>query len=218
MTIQIPQLGTGIYRIADVARYTGVHANTLRSWFNSRKLFVPDFAPVAGATCVSFLDMLDSRVASFFRKSGVNMPVVRKAYENLKGKLETEHPFCHKDVYTDGKSIIYETAEDLRDRKLLDAVDSQQLFRKIKGYLKQIEFHQVSRVAERWLIASGVVIDPRIAMGQPVVTGTGVTTWTLNCAYNANDLDAEFVGGMYNVSASQVKDAVAFEEKRRKAA
>lgn len=218
MIARNPRLGNGIYRIADVARYTGVHPNTLRSWFNSRRLFAPEFIPISDTTSISFLDMLDSRVASFFRKSGVKMSVVRHAYEQLKHKLDTRHPFCHRDVYTDGRSIIYDAAQQLGERMLLDAVNDQQLFDHIREHLDQIEFAQLSHIAERWFIDKGVVVDPRVAMGQPVVIGTGVTTWTLSNAYHANDGDAAFVGGMFMVSASQVKDAVAFEERIQKAA
>lgn len=213
-----PALGLGIYRISDVHRYAEIPYSTAYSWFKSRKVFDSDFVTAANDNySVSFLDLIDSAVAHTFRTHGVRMKVIRRAYEILSETLETAHPFCHRDLYTDGKAIICTAAERLHTPNPQDVITKQQIFLELKEMLYNVAYSE-GDLAKWWDIWPGVVLNPAIAMGQPTLKGTGVTTFVVHGAYNANRKDAGFVASLYGISPNQVKDAVQFEDSRKSAA
>ncbi len=218
MPAKSPTLGAGIYRMADVARYTRIHHSTVRSWFLTRNLLHAEYVRVNGEMSVSFHDLIDAMVASCFRSHGVTMKVVRRAYKKLESTLQTRHPFCHQGLYTDGKAIIVDVAKTIRETVLQDAISNQHLFDNIKCHLHDVSYSSRTKLAERWNISPGVVIDPAIAVGLPVVDGTGVTTYVVRNAYHANGQDRAFVAHLYGLTAKQVDNAVRFEDGLKAAA
>ncbi len=213
-----PSLGRGVYRLAEVARYTGLHPQRVRSWFRDRSdhaglgpLLYPDYVEVDDVQAASFLDLIDVLVAGQFRLLGVTMGVVRRAYAVLQERLDTRHPFCHKGLFTDRKQIFVSTADELGDEVLSEAVSRQQFFKQVKGKLIHVDFSPETLLAVRWRIARGVMIDPAVHLGKPVIENTGVSTFVVDRAYHANGEDAELVADLFNVSAAGVLDAVAFE-------
>ena len=213
----VPALGLGIYTMADVSRYARIHYSTVRSWFRSRGVLDSDFVEVDGKFSASFFDLLDSMVAHQFRKHGVKMRVVRRAYEKLGPMLQTDHPFCHRDLYTDGNRIIVQVSGLVGESSLQDAISDQLFFAQIKGALDNVSYSAMTRLAERIDLAPNVEIYPKVAMGHPVIKGTGVTTYVVRSAYVANGKDRELVGSLYGLSGQQVDCAVEFEETSRAA-
>lgn len=209
-----PVLGQGIYRISDVSRFTRVAASTVRSWFKGGAGFATvlqsDYLPVDGVYSVSFHDLIDALVAGQFRKLGVTMKVVRQSYRRLAVKLDTEHPFCHRGLYSNGQRIIAETSEGL-GRNLEDAINNQQWFGELRDHLAKIEYSRWTEVAERWKPHHNVVLDPALAMGLPVVEGTGTTTYVVRASYYANGEDAGFVADAFGITTEKVRDAVLYE-------
>ena len=66
-------------------------------------------------------------------------------------------------------------------------------------------------MARRWCIADGVVIDPAICLGKPIIGEVGIATSILAAAYHANKNDAEVVADWYNIHSKHVIAAVDFE-------
>lgn len=213
-----PRLGRGIYRVADVCRYTRVPRSTVHSWFKSSQVLTTDYLPTGDTFSVSFYDLMDTLVAYQFRKLGVRMSVVRKAYTKLAATLQTAHPFCHKKLYTDGKSIIVHAAQELGTGNLQDAVSNQQLFVQIQEHLANVAYSVESELADLWRIAEGVIINPAIGMGHPVLEGTALSTFVVRNSYRANGGKSALVADMFNVTPRQVLHAVKFEDKIRSAA
>ena len=83
--------------------------------------------------------------------------------------------------------------------------------------LARVTYSDETQLSAEWEISDGVMLDPRIAMGHPVVRGTGVTTFVVSRSFQANDKDAGFVANMFGLSSQQVGDAVRFEEQLRSA-
>lgn len=216
-TRQLPTLDSGVYRLADVARYTELHANRVRSWFkmpqadNKTPLFYGDYGIIEHQTAVSFLDMIDVLVAGQFRNEGVSLGIVRKAYASLQKRLACDHPFCHQDLYTDGRSIFVLAASEVGDETLSEIVTRQQFFMQIRDQLMRIDYGKATRIAEKWRIADGVVINPRICTGKPLVESSGITTLVISNCYFANEEDAAIVSELFNVSEAHVLNAVDFE-------
>ncbi len=222
-----PSLGDGVYTLPEVARYTELHPSRVRAWFKGHydglgkgPVFKSDYRPIDSTQAVSFLDLIDVLVAAQFRGFRVSMQRVRAAYTILQKRLETRHPFCHRDLYTDGKQIFIFAANQLGDATLTEIVTNQQFFLHVREHLMRVEYDEADRMARRWRIADGVVIDPAVSFGKPVVAPTGITTFVLANAFQANRQDAELVADLFNVGESDVRNAVEFERcyNRQKAA
>ncbi len=212
-------LGQGIYISAEIARLTKMHPSRVRSWFLWRSdgsghgpLFEPDYPPADGDYAFSFLDLIDVLVAGQFRDEyNVPMKIVRKAHSVLQEQLDTKHPFCHNDLYTDGKRIFRHAAQHMGEGTLSDVVSKQQFFMHVKEALHHIDYSEASRLACRWNIARGVVVDPSVSMGKPTIRNTGVATHIITNQYYANKEDAGLVSDLYSVRSKDVMNAVNFE-------
>lgn len=213
-----PAIGFGVYNLAEVARYTQLHNQRVRAWFNGRdngsshgRVLQSDYRPIKKSQAVSFHDLIDVLVAGQFRELGVSLQVVRAAYSLLQTRFEARHPFCHRDLYTDGKQIFLRTAAELGDSVLSEVVSNQQFFSHVCEYLTQVEYGEASALAERWCIAEGIVIDPQVSLGKPVIKGTGITSFVVANAYVANHADAALVADLFDIDEAAVLGAAKFE-------
>lgn len=221
-------LGQGVYRLAEVSRLTELHPSRVRSWFKERSdrrgygpVFESDYQPVNGDFAVSFHDLIDVLVAGEFRdRYSVPMRIVRRAHRLLQSQLDVKHPFCHCDLYTDGRHIFRCVANELHEEVLSDVVSHQQFFLHIKAKLEHIDYSEITRLACRWRITRGIVVDPSVGMGKPTIENTGVTTYVITNQYYANAKDSVLVADLYGIGEKDVANAVDFEERfgRRHAA
>ena len=213
-------LGQGIYRVAEVSRFTHLNANQVRTWFKQRSdvaddspVFAADYEPVNGDFAVSFYDLIDVLVAGEFRdRYGVPMHTVRRAHGLLQTRLNTKHPFCHSDLYTDGRRIFLCVANELNEEILSDVVSRQQFFLHIREKLDHVDYNELTKLARRWRIARGVVIDPSISLGKPTIENTGITTYVVANQYYANSQNAALVADLYGIREKDVGNAVEFEK------
>jgi uncharacterized protein (DUF433 family) len=219
-------LSLGAYRLSEVAKYTGLTFPRVRSWFTARPnvklqpIFRSERWGAHDEHVVTFLDMIDTWVAGRLRDEGVRMAMVRLAHAELQKRLRTPHPFAHSSIYTDGRRVLSDAAEVVNDRTMIDVVSRQGFLPQMKDMLTCVEYGRDSKLVERWCIARGVVIDPRVGMGHPVSKGTGVATRVLaNCLW-ANGNDESLVAELFGVAPQQVRDAAEFERNlgRRSAA
>lgn len=221
-----PNLSAGVFSISDVSRYTALPISTVRSWFRGRadgqgrgQLLDSDFGVVRERYVVSFLDLVDMLVAGRFRVLRVSMASVRRAHTVLQRQLGQRHPFCLNKFCTDGKRIIIRELDQIGCEDLREVVSGQRWFKPVTEVLDQVEYDMVaSELACRWKIAPGIVIDPRLSRGRPVVEGTGVTTFVLSNALEANSGDAELVSELFGVPTGAVCRAAGFEASIRHAA
>lgn len=214
-------IGQGVYTVAEVSRLTEMNPSRVSSWFKHRSdsvghgpIFESDYQPVDGDYAVSFLDLIDVLVAGQFRdRHNVPMRIVRRAHSLLQKELKTEHPFCHSDLYTDGKRIFQYAATNLGAGRLSDVISHQQFFLHIKEKLSHIEYSEITRLADKWRIANGIVINPAISMGKPTIEKTGVTTFVIANQYCANMNNSALVADLYEINESDVINAVEFEQR-----
>lgn len=216
------QLGTGVYELAEVARYTGLESSRIRAWFKPRTdgsgrdpIFKGDYQRNGNDYAVSFFDLIDTLVVGQLRQIGVKMSVVRSAYNVLRKQLSTPHPFCHNNIYSDGEQVFIVTADQLGDESLREVVSSQQFFMTVRERLEKIDYNKSSKLAERWRIQKGIVVDPRISFGKPVIESTGVTTFVAANMLRANSNDVELTAELLGISTHAVLDAAEFEVNHR---
>jgi uncharacterized protein (DUF433 family) len=214
----LPDFGQGVYSLNEVARYASLHPSTVRAWFKGRSdqvgrgpLFRSDYPLVDDSYAVSFLDLIDACVAGRFRKAGVKLSKLRKAYELLKEDLNTHHPFAHDRLYTDGSNVIVGVEGRLNRNLLYDAVSRQQLFEELRRVLEKVDYQVETHLARQFRIADGVVINPDISLGKPVICGTGTETWVISRQFFANRQNAPLVAELFDISERDVANAVDFE-------
>ena len=220
MPVDAHELGRGVYDLAEAARYTRLNYSTVRSWFHGKAdrapVFRGDYSRVHGDYAISFFDLVDLLVAGQLRGAGVKMRIVRASYEVLQAELDTQHPFCHECIRTDGERVFVDAASRIGEDCLLDVVSRQQLFAAVRSLLMSIDYR--AKFAWLWKISDGVVIDPQRSFGKPVVGETAVTTFVLANQYRANSGDVELVSDLYGVYRQDVLNAVDFEKRYDRAA
>jgi len=213
------QIGLGVYSIAEAARLTKLQPARLRAWFVGRKgrfaqkpLLESDYEMVDGDLAISFLDMVDAFVASQYRNLNISLDTLRRSYLNLSRRANGKHGFSHRKLYTDGSRLFLSEADE-RDRKILvDLANNQHAMPAVLlPFLESLEFDAHSNLASRWNIADGVVVDPAINFGKPIVASSGISTRVLAGAWRANGKDAEQVAMWYDVLPEDVQKAVSFE-------
>lgn len=202
--------------MAEVSTYTQVKPTTLRHWFWDRSdglgmgpVFQSDYEPIGNDYAVSFLNLIEVKVAAHFKSKGVKPSLIRRAHQLLQAEFGTSHPFAHENLRTDGKRII----RNSDDKELRDVVSRQLFFGHVWSRLHQFRYSRISHLAEAWKIARGVWINPRVGFGKPVVENSGVSTLIVANQFLANGRDAPLVARLYRVTESGVQDAFRFERR-----
>jgi uncharacterized protein (DUF433 family) len=186
----VPLLGSGIYSIAEAARYARLSKGTVRRWFRGPgALFRMDHDGIDGF-CLSFRNLVELVVAGQLRAVGVPLDKIRRARDDLARDRGDAHPFALEAFAAPGwpggspPPILAELDYD-------DAPPQR---------------------ATLWHISPGIVLNPGIRFGSPIVEGTGMRAECLADAYRANGEDVDLVARWWAVRPGHVRAAVAFEE------
>ncbi len=211
-------VGLGSYGIPEASRFAGVHSRTATRWITGSgaqrqgRLFKTDLPAVGNRHALSFLDLIDLLVVGRFREQGVSFQTVRRVYSKLRETLGTPHPFCHRRLLTDGRTVFMETLDHAGDKHLEEVLSGQRAMPEVlRPYLKNIEYGEETQTAVRWNIATGIVLDPARSFGKPIVAAEGTTTFVLARSYWANGESADLVADLFDVSPQAVRLAVEFE-------
>jgi uncharacterized protein (DUF433 family) len=142
------------------------------------------------------------------------MPSIRRAYRVIGEKLgDPAHPFGREELYTDSAGTLFVYAATVTgDKSLHEIVGGQKAFPQILlRYLKKIDYDPTTHFARRINLGHNVVMDAKRRYGKPIVASAGMPTRLLKEAYFANKQDAGVVAEWYNVTTTDVMDAVDFE-------
>jgi uncharacterized protein (DUF433 family) len=212
----VSAIGHGVYEFSEAAKLTGLRLSRIREWFRIREdrgpIFHSDYAPIDGKSSISFLDLIDVFVAGQLRTHGVSLQTLRKVYKKLSHDFDTTHPFSRKELLSDGKIVFTRGLNAKGKEEIQEALTNQLVFPDIiLPFLRKVDYDQVTSLALRWHIADQVVLDPEICFGTPIIEKTGIPTYILAAAYNANDKDEILVANWYKVKPLHVIAAVNFE-------
>lgn len=216
-------IGLGIYSIPEASRLAKVPNETIYRWIRGYKyhsdgvvkkvdpIWTRDIPEIDGENAISFLDLLEIRFISAFRRAGVSWKFIREAALKAQEVFNTTHPFTTQKFRTDGKHIFSSFLED--DKNLtLDLNNANYAMEKIiEPFLyKGLEFE--SDQVARWYPYKNkkIVIDPERSFGRPILTESGVATDILYAAFETEQ-DERRVAEWYNIDVATVKSAIDYE-------
>ncbi|HKJ30901.1 MAG TPA: DUF433 domain-containing protein [Balneolales bacterium] len=210
-----PELGKGIYTIPDAAVILNLPKEKVRRWV--KKYWEMEFLHnnhyytwgTGRERAINFFTLMEIITVHSLREIGVSFPTIKQAHEGLAKILETEYPFAHARLMSDGSKIFYEY-----DKSLLQLDKKQQFsFKKlVEPYCKKIDFHTRTLMAERfWPLGKNhnVVVDPHHGLGQPVISGTNISVFTIINLIKAGETTS-FIASVYELSKDKVEDARIF--------
>jgi uncharacterized protein (DUF433 family) len=217
----ISLVGIGLYSAPEAARLTSIPSGKIIRWLRGHTITDKTYQPLwttgvgefEGALYLSFLDLVQLRVADAFIRAGLSPQKVRKAITYGARIVAADYPFANAKFRTDGKTVILHVLE-AGDEKLIDLFKhGQYLMQKIiEPSLKGLEFED--DIAARWWPlgrARGVVIDPKRQFGQPIDDASGVPTSILAQAAETEGSAAQ-AAKLYKVPLGSVNRAIAFEQ------
>ena len=226
------EFGLGVYSPSEAARLVGVPASALRRWLFGYSyahegiktvqspLWRPEYGASQDEPLLGFRDLIEARMVGKLRKLGIGLPTIRVCLQTAAAVANDDHPFSSTGFRTDGQRLFLERMGDEGQHDVLDLKTGQHNFAKVvdKSFL-DLDFDD--QKATRWFLSKkrSIVVDPERSFGQPITTVAGVPTWRIAQAVSAEG-SVEKVARLFEIAASVVKDAMAFETglKERKAA
>ena len=172
-----------------------------------------------GTRTVSFLDLMELRFVSFFRKQGVQMQTLRRAVERARRDWRVTHPLAMSNYkyLTDRHAVFVQAAQDENDMATWDMATGQyEMWAMIERLIAQgVVYEPRHHLPISWKPkpeeCSTVVIDPRIAFGRTTIEGTWVPTSVIFNQWKAEDRNESAVADWYGVGKDAVKQAVRYE-------
>ncbi|MFX0202053.1 MAG: hypothetical protein ACFFCW_38570 [Candidatus Hodarchaeota archaeon] len=218
-----------MYSAATVGRLVGLTSGRVRRWLQGyeytysvgrvREMRKGHKEPVIRRTeatvsiYASFLDLIDLLFVKRFLEHGLSLQKVRRALREAEELLGDYH-FARRSFFTDGENI-YLQVRDNADA-LLELMSGGQwaIATIIKQLAHQIDFDEPTGFAERWYpLGQGglVVLDPKIAFGQPTLIGRGITTSNIYDFFLGEGEEVGHVCSWMNLKRQEVEAAVTFE-------
>jgi uncharacterized protein (DUF433 family) len=178
------------YTIPQVAHYLGIPAGTLRAWTIGQpypvKGGIRQFEPVITPAHyrlrqLSFNNLLEGHVLSALRRQhGVHLRTIREAVRFLRDQYPNKsHPLIDHQFYTKGVHLFVRHLGQLID---LEAPNQSALESYLQIYLNRIQYDPVlalfpfTRATPDAASPKMIMINPRVAFGRPVITGTSIPT------------------------------------------
>jgi uncharacterized protein (DUF433 family) len=224
-------VGRGIYSFARAAEIVGVSPQSLRQWalgrrarpgsVSERPLVHLDIPDLDGERVLSFLNLVEVKLVGEFRRLGLPLQYIRRVVDVLEQSYDMTHPLVCQRLQTDGKSIFAEIDEsgqfaciEIAGRRPNHVVFEDV----IRPLFKEIDFSGSPLMARRWYPLGrigGIVVDPEVAFGEPVLLSSGIPTRTLARQVSVAGDSMNEVAQWYEVPTDAVLTALNYESSLR---
>jgi uncharacterized protein (DUF433 family) len=233
MNVETNPLARGFYTVNDAARLIEAgRARRIMGWFRGYPrsqvgpLLVRDFQPIGGHEELSFLDLMEVRFVETFREAGVGVRALRQALVTARDVFKDEKPLVSARIRfvmtKDRKNLFSEevlkpVAKATHDTRLWSLLTRQyEMYTFIMDRLERgVTFDPQTDLANQWTPRPDrfpdIIIDPRIAYGQPALPN-GFPTQTIYESWRAEDEDYGSVSDWFDIPLTDVQSAVAFEQ------
>ncbi len=157
-----------------------------------------------------------------FRAHEVKLSTLRRAADRLREEFATLHPFATDRIHLEADKadvflvVMRDSAKEEKDRALLSLTTDNYVLEEIikRNLVPGLVFDPQTHVARKWTPRPNefpdIIIDPKVAYGQPIVE-SGVPTSVLLASWEA-EKDLDEVAFWHNVKSSEVRRAVDFEK------
>lgn len=225
-------LAAGFYTVDDAARLIEVgSARRILGWLRGYPdrqigpLLHRDYQPLGGRQELSFLDLMEVRFVEHLRDQGVKVRTLRKALEAARALFGEAKPLASDKVRflltADRKNVLVEevlkpAAQEAGDTRLWNLLTRQyEMWEVIQAALaKGVSFDPRTHLAARWAPRPDsfptILIDPRIAYGQPIIPAL-VPTRAIADIWAAEGGEVEAAADWFGIPVEQARDAVGFE-------
>jgi uncharacterized protein (DUF433 family) len=198
-----------------------INQNKVRGWIagypsRAEAILQNDIGWIGNTLAFSFANLMEIRFLQHFAALGVKVRSIRAMAAEARAMLEHPHPFATKTVFeTDGKKIFAKVAEQTGDKKLYDLKAKNWTFLEVieQSLNKEVHYDPAGDAAA-WKPRPerpNVIIHPRWAFGQPVVTKQRIPTRALFEAFNVEGATIESVAAWYEVPKAKIEEAIGFE-------
>ena len=217
----LDRLTGGFYSVGEVRRLSGVAENISRRFVSLYKgtygLWGGGYQKLSGSTYLTFRDLLEIRHFASFHSAGVSWQRIVKAAGHAKVRFESEYPFSDLRFKTDGAHVFKDIGTELEQI----SQHGQMAFKQV---LEDSLFEPVDYCnneptcwypAQEWGVASvgrGVVVNPRVAFGAPVIVDYHIPAETLYMNYKAEQNNPLSVAMNCEIPLASVECAIALEE------
>jgi len=172
-------LGQGIYSLAELRSFlafSGERGDAARAlpWLTGVLNPVPH---TPHAPDYSFSDLISLFVVRELLKKGVRPRAIHTAERELRERWKTDRPFVSDEIKTDGRHVYWNEEPLTGQIEAADLRGQQVMLIAVKERLTKVRYQ--AGAAAYWTPMSGVLVDPRVQFGEPVVKGTRVTTEVL---------------------------------------
>jgi len=164
---------------------------------------------------LTFLDLVQLRVVKALRDEKLALQRIRTAAEEAVELFGTSHPFASVRFKTDGRRLFADVPQPQSPDVLVELRrPSRSTVRGVlEDSLREISY-ATTGLADRWYAAGpkgGVVIEPRIAFGKPVVETANVPTEVIREQARVTP-DIRQVASWFALAPKQIMDALRYEE------
>lgn len=224
---------TGLYTPPEAAALLHERQETVRRWafgyargrpggkVAAPPLIHTDLPAVEGERALTFVELVELLYVRALRDARVGWNAIREAARVAARLFETPHPFALRQVFLEPGRFLYALLAEADGTEALVELrghGQHVVPQLVKPYLQQLDFG-ASDVAARWWPVGrrgGVVLDPRIGFGAPVIEGTGIRARTLADAFEAERVThgtraLARVAWLYDLEPEQVDDALRFQ-------
>jgi uncharacterized protein (DUF433 family) len=211
-----PELGAGVFSFPEAARLVRRHHSVsrarMRRWLNILETLGAHEAD-DGSRFLTFTDLVSLEVIASLRDAGLSNQTVRQAEQHLRTEFPgIKHPFAAVGIfYTDGHAVW--AALDGVSNNVVEVVGRRRrhmvMSDMIRPFITEIHAGNDAPNATRWDIAPGIVVNPKIQFGRPVLAGTRVPVATV--LENLKAGSRSEVADWFALTVDQVRDAEAFD-------
>jgi len=206
------RLGQGAYRPTEAARLAGTSATTIGRWLRGDPAPGRKMAPVLARDArglLSYLDLVELAFVADFRRLGLPLKRLRQGHDYLKTTFGVHHPFAQVRFQTDGLHLLAPFGDQLL---AVDAGGQLSWPTMIQDRLGQLDYDD-GGVAVRWFPRGrhgGVVVDPFVGFGSPLIEGTGMPTWAVRDRHRAGEPPTAIAEDL-GLTAGQITAALRLE-------
>lgn len=209
-----------VYTTQEAARYAQAAPSTARRWVKGyeyeTRYGTKAGAPVSshqGDRFLTFEDLVEVAAIAAAIRAGVSLQRIRAAVDYARELFHVDRPLLLETFLTDGQDLFLHELDVKAeaDRHLNASQAGQIAFPYIAEVLRHLDY-EAGRPVRWWPRGKdgSIVVDPRVAFGQPILWARGIRTETVLDRFMAGERIEE-IADEFGLTPDDVEDALRFE-------